>query len=134
MADDMTPDRFRALAAAYGGSIERWPEASRQPAAALAGQSWARAALLESTALDATLDRWTLPNVEQHLIERIAASAPEPRRRFVASARLWWSGVGVAATLAGTVAGTAAVAAFAPVQSGSEPATAFGDFGRDQSQ
>ncbi|OYW07317.1 MAG: hypothetical protein B7Z59_12030 [Acidiphilium sp. 37-67-22] len=42
----MTPDRFAALAAAYGGAIDRWPEAERDAARAFreadpaAGRLW----------------------------------------------------------------------------------------------
>ena len=54
-------------------------------------------------------------------------SAAAPTEKLITRARLWWSGVGIAAALAGATAGTAAVAIAAPVDAMSDSATSFGD-------
>jgi len=52
---------------------------------------------------------------------------------LAARAKLWWSGVGIAAALAGAAAGTAAVATAAPVDATPESSTSFGDIAGQES-
>jgi hypothetical protein len=126
----MTPERFEALAEAYGGDIARWPQAEQAAALALAGSAQARAALAEAARLDARLADYAVAAPSGALMRKIAASAtagPVWRR-----AQLWWSGLGlVAVAAAGGIAGALAVSVAAPANlPAAEPAyeqTAFGD-------
>ncbi|MBC3941533.1 hypothetical protein [Sphingomonas albertensis] len=52
------------------------------------------------------------------LAARIATSGAIATRRAALRLRWWWSGVGIAATLAGAAAGTAAVAMNVPIDLG----------------
>lgn len=107
----MTPDRFAALADAYGGTIARWPAAERDAARAhLAAHPEAAAALAREAGLDAILAGWTVPGPGAALAARIAATAMHGqgrRRRLM----LWLSGLGTAATLAGGLATGAGIVA-----------------------
>lgn len=96
----MTPERFNALCAAYGGDFERWPEAERD-----AGRAFAEAApepceaRTQALALDAALIRAEAGPVSNDLARRIAADAPRPRS-IAAPAPAW---AAMAAALALTV-------------------------------
>lgn len=119
----MTPERFAALAAAYGGAIDRWPEAERDAAGThLHAHPEARAALAGAATLDATLAAWTVPGPGAALAARIA-SATARRRRAGRWLRLWLSGLGTAATLAGGLAAGAVVVAAA--RPGADPSGAL---------
>jgi hypothetical protein len=83
--------------------------------------------LADAAALDETLDAWRVPAPAAALNARILAGAPAARRSLAVRARLWWSGLGFAAALAGAVAGTAAVAMVAPLDTTPPGATSFGD-------
>ena len=110
----MPIERFRALAEAYGGVIARWPEAERTSAASGASEPAYAAALAQAIALDAALDQWTVPGPSPALAAGIIAAAPPPPLRWGRKAKLWWSGMGLAAILAGAAAGSMAVAAVTP--------------------
>lgn len=110
----MPIERFRALAEAYGGAIARWPEAERTSAASRASEPAYAVLLAEAIALDAALDEWTVPASSPALAARIIAAAPPPALRWGRKAKLWWSGLGLAAVLAGAAAGSMAVAAVTP--------------------
>ena len=58
MTEPLTPDRFRELAAAYGGVVARWPDDYRAAAAQMAREPFAVAVLAEALALDEALDGW----------------------------------------------------------------------------
>ena len=133
MNDPMTLDRFQELADAYGGVIPRWPEQWREAASRMASQPAAAAILARATALDEQLDAWTLPTVPAPLRERVTAGAPAARRSLAGRARLWWSGVGIAAALAGAASGTVAVAVISPVDASAGSSTSFGDVGAQES-
>lgn len=133
MSEPMTLDRFRDLADAYGGVIARWPERYRATATRMASAPAAMEILAQASALDETLDEWRVSAPTADLRSCILAGAPAPRRRFAVRARLWWSGIGIAAALTGTVAGAAAVAMVAPVEAPSDGATSFGDLAAQES-
>lgn len=119
--------RFRALADAYGGAVARWPDEYRAAANRLAASPEGAVILAEASALDERLDAWRLPAPSAVLLAGIAAGAPMRSATVLRRARLWWSGAGVAAALAGAAAGTAAVAAMAPADVAAEGGTSFGD-------
>lgn len=107
----MTPDRFAALADAYGGSLDRWPAAERDAAHAhLEARPEARALLAQAARLDDALAGWTVPGPGAALAARIMASATHRHARRH-RLRLWLSGLGTAATLAGGLAAGAGVVA-----------------------
>ncbi|MGI4879474.1 MAG: hypothetical protein ACRYG4_18530 [Janthinobacterium lividum] len=132
MIEPMTLERFKALADAYGGVVARWPEPVRAAAMQIATQPEASAILARALELDEALDAWTVPAASAVLRERVLGAAPAPSRDFVRRARLWWSGVGIAAALAGAAAGAAAVAMVPPIDA-SGGTTSFGDFGTQES-
>ena len=74
-ASGMSLRRFAALAEAYGGDFERWPEAERFAAVSLAGRSKeARSLLADAHGLDYLLSRHgTPPAPSDELVERVAA-------------------------------------------------------------
>lgn len=127
MRDQLTLTRFQELADAYGGVMARWPEQHRAAAVALAAHPAAREILDAASALDDSLDAWRVPPPSLLLRDRVLARAPAPTRRNATKASLWWSGIGLAAALAGATAGTAAVAFVAPIDAASDGATSFGD-------
>lgn len=127
MRDPMTLTRFQQLADAYGGVVARWPEDERDAAMAMAAHPAAHDILDAASALDDTLDTWRVAPPTHRLRDHLIAGAPVPRGTIVRRARLWWSGVGIAAALAGATAGTAAVAIATPVDAPSDSATSFGD-------
>lgn len=127
MRELMTLARFQELADAYGGVVARWPEDYRDAARAMASQSAARDILENASALDDALDTWRVPSPPSLLRDQVIAAAPAPVDRFMTRARLWWSGVGIAAALAGATAGTAAVAIATPTDATSDSGTSFGD-------
>ncbi len=131
MTDRLSLDRFQELAAAYGGVISRWPEQVRDAARQMASEPAAGQILAQALALDERLDAWRVPSATDHLRDRVLSDAPAQGRGFALRARLWWSGVGVAAALAGAVAGAATVAFVAPVEAPSDSATAFGDLAQE---
>lgn len=131
MIEPMTLERFEALADAYGGVVARWPEAERAAAMQIAAKPEASAILARALALDEALDAWTVPPVSAGLRARVLGAAPVPSRDLVRRARLWWSGIGIAAALAGAAAGTAAVAMVPPIDA-SGGTTSFGDVGRQE--
>ena len=132
MREPLTLDRFRALADAYGGVVARWPEDCIEAAMQMASQPIAREILAQASALDEVLDEWIVAPLSVSLRERLTAAIPVPRRWLAARGRLWWSGIGIAATLAGATAGTAAVAIVSPVDPPSDSSTSFGDIGAQE--
>lgn len=133
MAEQLTLARFRELADAYGGVVARWPEAVRAEAARLAHEPEGRATLEKATALDARLDAWRLSAPERALADRIVRTAPAGRAGITRRVKLWWSGIGLAAALAGTAAGSGAAAMVAPSAVAAESSTAFGDLAGQES-
>ena len=127
MPEPLTLARFQELADAYGGVVARWPEQHREVAMAMASQPNARAILAGASFLDDALDGWRVSAPTPSLRDHVVRSAPAPKRKIVTRARLWWSGVGIAAALAGATAGTAAVAIASPTDTASDNTTSFGD-------
>lgn len=126
--DPMPLERFEALAEAYGAVVARWPDAEREAALSRALERAFAAVLTRAAALDATLDAWTVAAPAAELSHGIVASAPAPGRSLGTRARLWWSGIGLAAALTGAAAGVAGVAMAAPGElSSSDANTSFGD-------
>jgi hypothetical protein len=126
MNEPMTLDRFRELADAYGGVVSRWPERDRAAAMQLALQPAAITILAHASALDDVLDTWTVPAPGMALRNRVAAGAPARPPGLAVRARLWWSGVGIGAALAGAAAGLAAVAMMPPSDPAPDNGTSFG--------
>jgi len=118
--------RFRALADAYGGSLARWPAAYRSAATRLAATSEGADVLAAAAMLDDRLDAWRDRPVTNGLSARIVAGAPMSAS-LASRARLWWSGIGVAAALAGAAAGTAAVLVTVPADQAVDGGTSFGE-------
>ncbi|MFD1951967.1 hypothetical protein ACFSGX_14435 [Sphingomonas arantia] len=129
MTDPLTLTRFRELADAYGGAVARWPERYRAAGVSLAATPAGAAIIAGADELDARLDLWRVPAPAGDLAARIVAGAPVVTPRAASRLRWWWSGVGIAATLAGAAAGTAAVAIVVPTESvgGGNGSTSFGD-------
>ena len=130
--DAMDARRFAALAAAYGSSPGRWPDAERKAAASFAASEAGRAILRRAAALDGLLDIHSVRPAGAALHGAVLATAGrdlrQQRRR-----RSWWLGLGLAGIgLAGAVAGLGLVTVVLP---GAQPdsylldtnATAFGD-------
>lgn len=128
-AEPMSLERFRLLADAYGGAVTRWPECDRHAAERLMRDPQVRALLDEAAWLDARLDAWCVPAPSAILAKRIIGTAPTPRGLWFGQAKLWWSGLGLAAALAGATAGSFGAAVFAPPPTAGDGATAFGDLG-----
>ncbi|WP_419816357.1 hypothetical protein [Glacieibacterium sp.] len=128
MNEPLTIPRFEELADAYGGVIAHWPEDVRDAALRMAAQPDAARILAQASALDALLDTWAVPLPSDTLREAVIGGAPALKRKLAIRWRLWWSGVGVAAALAGAAAGTAAVAMVAPIDAATS-STSFGDVG-----
>lgn len=84
----MTPERFDALAEAYGGDVARWPQGEREGAAMFMATDPARAQAVLATAqaLDQRLDAWAAQRVTPDLADAVLAGAPKP------SARSWFRG------------------------------------------
>lgn len=123
MTERLSPARFAELAEAYGGAVARWPEAVRGLALALAREPSMAAILAAADELDARLDAWRVAAPSPALRAAIWERRPRPLLR---RARLWWSGLGIAAAVAGAAAGSLAAAAL-PVDHAAEEATAFGN-------
>ncbi|MGZ2747457.1 hypothetical protein [Burkholderia stagnalis] len=106
----MTSERFRDIVAAYGAHTRRWPHDERADAEAWmrAHPAEAAAVLGEAAELDAWLALDAVAAPAPALVERIAATAPGPRRTR-RRGQAWWSGaafagVGIAGAIAGAVA------------------------------
>ena len=156
----MNPERFRALLDAYGADFERWPEAERASARALAAQDHPelRERLAEAALLDGWLDSHTVAAADDALMRRIAADAAVvasdtaadtasdsvDARRAPATRSPWWkarwvwpgagvAGIGLAGTLAGAFAVSTAlrIAAPPPAVDWPERATAFSELPAD---
>lgn len=127
----MSMARFAALADAYGGAVARWPTAERENAYRLAAQPGARAILARAAQVDTVLDSWTVASPSTAL--RRSVLPPARRQSPQARLKLWWSGIGIAAALAGAAAGSVAAAAVAPADRAGDNATAFGDLAGQES-
>lgn len=107
----MTPERFAALADAYGGDLRRWPEAEQAEAGRhLQAAPDAAGVLARAGDLDEVLSAYDAPGPSLQLYHRITAQISAPPRAYLRLAR-WLSGLGVLGALAGGVAAGAAVVA-----------------------
>ncbi|MDR6787310.1 hypothetical protein J2Y58_000651 [Sphingomonas sp. BE138] len=112
----MTPERFAALADAYGADLRRWPSHEQDAAQAMLATDPANArdVLARAATLDGLLDRHRVPAPSSALIGRILSSAPQPGLLW-SRAKLWWSGLGLAGIgLAGAVTGALALSLATP--------------------
>ena len=108
----MELDRFKALAAAYGGRPVRWPAAERAAAEALMARSpEACAAVLDEAAgLDDVLDSWHAPPPSADLRATVLAAAPKAGVRRPRLWEAWLPGAGLAAIgVAGVICGATLV-------------------------
>lgn len=99
----MTPERFEALAEAYGGDPTRWPAAERDGALAWMAErpNEAQAVLERAAELDDWLAAAPAPRASGELAARITAAAPQRRVwRNVG----WWLPAGMGAGLAAACA------------------------------
>ena len=134
----MDPERFAALADAYGGTLRRWPQAEQAAAIRFAESAEGRAILERAGRLDALLDRHRVeaprPALHGAIVATAATRLRQGRRR-----RLWWLGCGLAGIgLAGAVAGLGLVTVVTPDIPSDHyvmdaNATSFGDAGPDAS-
>ncbi|WP_293881300.1 hypothetical protein [Sphingomonas sp.] len=129
MSDRLSIERFQELANAYGGVVARWPGPHREAGTTMASDPPAKEILAQALSLDDVLDTWHAPVVTDSMRKRVMADTPVPRSGFARRARLWWSGIGIAAALTGAVAGAATVAIVAPIDASSDGGTSFGDVG-----
>ena len=105
---DMELDRFKTLAAAYGGRPARWPEAERIAAEALiAREPQACAAVLEDeSGLDDLLEGWRAPAPSADLRAAVLGGAPAAGARRPRLWEAWLPGAGLAAIgVAGVICG-----------------------------
>lgn len=126
----MTPERFEALAEAYGGDVARWPLTDREAAAEWMAIEPRRAGAILGRAgdLDAALAAFAPPHASADLADRIVARAPRPRPRWVGW--LWPAGMGAglaAACVAGVLAGAQLAEAPAPSMDNEPMMTAVSD-------
>lgn len=134
----MNADRFTALAAAYGGAIDRWPEEERALAEIFAKTPTGASTLAVAGGLDQLLDAYALRARNDGLADQILTRLTRRSRmrgwfRF-SSAGIGLVGVGVAGALAGSIA----IAILAPnvasdtTVTTDRTATVFGDIGTDE--
>lgn len=130
----MIDERFRSLADAYGGDIDRWP-ADEQAAAhawSAAHVKQALAMLEEASSLDILFDMADPPAASPVLRDRIVATALQARRP-IQRALMWASATGLmAACLAGVMLGTHLsdrLLSDPASEGGIQTATAFADQG-----
>ena len=134
MTEQLSIERFRDLADAYGGTVARWPEEVRVAAMRQAAEPAFAVILAGATALDDQLDKWFVPAPGAEFSRRIVGAAPAGRRKIRGGPRLLWSGIGVAAALTGAAAGIAGAAIIAPAELAvSDMGTAFGDVASQES-
>jgi hypothetical protein len=107
----MTPDRFAALALAYGSDLERWPDADREAAVLYLAATPAAAEILNRERdLDAALAGSVAlaPDADR---QRHAITALYQQSTARAERRRWFSGFWMAGVLSsGVAAGVAAMA------------------------
>ncbi len=123
MPPPLTPERFAALADAYGGAITRWPSEVRSEAHAMTADPACAEILRAAAGLDAHMGEWTVAPPSAALRRQIADTYPVSARRRLA---LWWAGLGIATALAGAATGTIAAAALPASHLLPDETTAFG--------
>lgn len=96
----MGPERFGALADAYGAAVARWPQAEREAASLFmaVNPDIARDVLAAAERLDQQLDEWKPLALERDQLERAIAAAP--RQRQAHRLLRWFVGAGIGAGLA----------------------------------
>ena len=110
----MTPDRFDALAAAYGADLDRWPADHRVAGRRLAAGPDAATTLAAARDLDRRLAAYAVAEPSADLQRRvlsIAAGRPAP----AVALRRWLSALGAASLLGAGIAGAGAAAGMAMV-------------------
>ncbi|MDQ2859238.1 MAG: hypothetical protein M3T55_00600 [Pseudomonadota bacterium] len=106
----MSPERFEALAGAFGGDLERWPRSERQGAYHLAAAHPALTdrVLDDARRLDGALGAAPSISPSHQLREWIVQAAPGPQASR--AAWRWAARFGLTAGLAGAAAAGVAVA------------------------
>jgi len=125
----MTPDRFTALANAYGGDLTRWPMHERVLALSLCQEQplWTAQVLNEAAVLDGLLDEFEVGAPSRALGDRILSRTRPLPTRLTSGARGWGMGL-VAASLAGVICGAALMNLAVPdLSKDAIVATALGD-------
>lgn len=111
----MTDTRLQELLASYGADPARWPAPEREAALALLQASPAARALRdEAAALDAALDRWTVPAPGPALAAQVLAGAPRPSRERLSWLRRLWHELGGWRLAAPAFAASVALGALLP--------------------
>jgi len=94
----MTPERFQALADAFGADLRRWPDEERFAAEQFARKdARAQAILSETAAFDDLLALSPAPAPSVDLKNRLLALAPTPILPVWRRGGAWLSGAGLAA-------------------------------------
>ena len=129
----MTPERFEALAEAYGGDMARWPNADWDAAAMFAAREpeLATRLLAEAARLDEALDGWAPLQASHRLREAVIAAAPVARARRGLADWLWRAGAGAglaAACAAGLAVGVMLSESVAPTRSDETVSAALGNY------
>lgn len=126
MTDRPDIPQFEAWLDRYGTNVGDWPADIRRRAQPLVSEPDYRKLVDRARDLDSHLDEWSVspPSTALRLrIEETIALPLRPSQRF----RLWWTGLGLAAALAGAAAGSAAAAMGPPSDATTNMDTVFGD-------
>ena len=104
----MNAARFAALAEAFGGRLERWPDSDRAVAAIFAATDEGRVILDRAARLDRLLDGYVVKapdaSIHKRIIEKTMPAMAVHRRL-----QRWWAGFGlVGVGLAGVLTGVLA--------------------------
>jgi hypothetical protein len=127
----MNPERFAALADAFGAQIGRWPDAERAAAAVFAETAQGKEILSRADQLDALLDAHTVPPPSANLRAQVLRQATEKfKKKHVMRWRVGLAGVGFAGVIAGMIMATLLDFSLKHNSAGVET-TAFGDVASD---
>lgn len=103
----MNPERFAALADAYGAQIARWPDAERAAAAAFAETAQGKEILRRADKLDALLDSHRVAPPSANLRAQVLRQATEKfKKKRVVRWRIGLAGVGFAGVIVGMIVAT----------------------------
>lgn len=103
----MNPERFAALADAYGAQIARWPETERAAAAVFAETAQGKEILSRADELDALLDSHRVAPPSANLRAQVLRQATEKfEKKHIVRWRIGLAGVGFAGVIAGMIMAT----------------------------
>ena len=127
----MNPERFAALADAYGAQIGRWPDAERAAAAVFAETAQGKEILGRAGELDALLDSHRVAPPSASLRAQVLRQAAEKfKKKRAVRWRIGLAGVGFAGVIAGMIMATLLDFSLKHNSAGVET-TAFGDVASD---